>query len=167
MKFFGNLCRVCALSAILVSSAFSASLTNSAENSLTDWYLRGQTYTPPATTYIALYTVCPTDSTAGTEVTGGSYARVAIASSLANWAGTQGAGTTAASSGTGGTTSNNGAITFPAATADWGTVNCFGVTTANAAGTLLIYAALTSPRNITNGSTASFAAGALTFQIDD
>ncbi len=145
----------------------AASMTNYLENKLIDAFLRGQSYTMPATVYVGLYTVCPTDSTAGTEATGGSYARVAVTSSLANWAGTQGAGTTVASSGTGGTTSNNNAITFPTATADWGTVNCFGYFTASSGGTLIFYAALTASRNITNGSTASFAAGTLTFQIDN
>jgi len=34
-------------------------------------------------------------------------------------------------------------------------------------GTLIFYAALTASRNITNGSTASFSAGSLTFTIDN
>lgn len=157
--------------AVLALSAgfgYAASLTDTYENSMIDWLLRAQTLTPPTTgAYIGLFTTCPTDSTAGTEVSGGSYARVNYAASLANWAGTQGAGTTVASSGTGGTTSNNNVITFPTATADWGTVNCFGYFTAPSGGTLIFYAALTASRNITNGSTASFAAGALTFQIDN
>jgi len=172
MKLLNRFSRAAIGAALLFASVISSpvyalALTNALENSLVDWLLRGQTYTPPATSYIALYTVCPTDSTAGTEVTGGSYARAAVTSSLANWAGTQSAGSTVASTGTNGTTSNNGALAFPAATADWGTVNCFGVTTASTAGTLLIYAPLSSPRNITSGSTASFAPAALTVQIDD
>ena len=155
--------------ALALSSSFAhaAALTDTYENSLIDWLMRGQALTPPATGYIALFTTCPTDSTSGTEVSGGSYARVSVAASLTNWAGTQGAGTTIASSGTGGTTSNNGAITFPTATADWNTVNCFGYMTASSGGTLVFYAALTAARNITAGSTASFSAAALTFQIDN
>ena len=157
-----------AVLALSVSFGYAASLTDTYENSMIDWLLRAQTLTPPTTgAYIGLFTTCPTDSTAGTEVSGGSYARVNYAASLANWAGTQGAGTTVASSGTSGTTSNNNAITFPTATADWGTVNCFGYFTASSGGTLIFYAALTASRNITNGSTASFAAGTLTFQIDN
>lgn len=153
--------------AVIPFCGHAAALTNTYENSLIDWLMRGQSLTPPATGYVALFTTCPTDSTAGTEVTGGSYARVAVTASLANWAGTQSAGSTTASSGTGGTTSNNNAITFPTATADWGTVTCFGYMSASSGGTLIFYAALTTARNITNGSTASFAPGALTFQIDD
>ena len=154
---------------LVLSAGFAnaAALTNAHENTWIDFELRAQAYSPPATGYIALFTTCPTDSTAGTEVTGGSYARVAVTASLANWAGTQSAGSTTASSGTSGTTSNNNVITFPAATADWGTVNCFGYMTASSGGTLIFYAALTASRNITNGSTASFAAAALTFTIDN
>lgn len=145
-----------------------AAMTDYLENKIIDWLLRGQTFTPPATTYIGLFTVAPTDTAGtGTEVSGGSYARVAVTSSLANWAGTQAALSTSASSGTGGTTSNNAAITFPTATADWGTVVAFGLFDASTSGNLLIYANLTASRSVTNGSTASFAASALTFQDDN
>lgn len=53
---------------------------------------------------------------AGTELVEANYvgyARVGVVSSLANFSGTQGPGTTAVSTGTGGRTSNNAAITFP------------------------------------------------------
>jgi hypothetical protein len=114
-----------------------AALTDYMENKLIDWLFRGQSFTPPATLYIGLLTVVPTDSTAGTEVTGGSYARVGVAGSLANWAGTQSAGSTTASSGTGGTTSNNGAVTFPSPTGSWGSVVAFGFYDASSGGNLL------------------------------
>lgn len=146
----------------------AAALTDFAENKVVDALLRGQALGAPVTGYAALYTTCPTDSTAGTEVTGGSYARVAITSSLAGWAGTQSAGSTTASSGTGGTTSNNGVITFPAPTANWGVVTCWGILDASTAGNLWVYSALTVNKTINNGDAApSFAAGAATFQIDN
>jgi hypothetical protein len=155
--------------ALVVSScAHAGALTDYAENKMVDWLLRGQALTPPATTYFALFTTCPTDSTGGTEVTGGSYARVSLASSLANWAGTQAAASTVASTGTSGTTSNNGVITFPAPTANWGTVLCWGLLDALTAGNLWIYSTLTTSKTINNGDAApSFAAGAATFQIDN
>ncbi len=138
------------------------------ENKIIDWLLRGQTFTPPATVYVGLLTAAPSDAGGGTEVSGGSYARVAVASSLANWAGSQSAGSTTASTGTSGTTSNNAAVTFPAPTANWGTVTHFGVYDASSAGNLLFYAALTTSKTINNGDAApSFAAGALTFQDDN
>lgn len=101
-------------------------------------------------------------------MTGGSYARVAVTSSLANWAGTQSAGSTTASTGTSGTISNNAAITFPAPTANWGTVVEYCVFDASTSGNLLFRAALTTSKTINNGDAApSFAAGAATFQIDN
>lgn len=145
-----------------------AALTDYLENKIIDWMLRGQAYTPPATVYVGLLTAAPSDASAGTEVSGGSYARVAVTSSLANWAGTQSAGSTVASSGTGGTTSNNGSITFPAPTANWGVVTHFAIYDASTAGNMLIYAALSTSKTVNNGDAApSFAAAALTFQIDN
>ena len=150
------------------SLVHAGALTDYAENKVIDAMIRAQALGAPATWYVALYTACPTDSTGGTEVTGGSYARVAVTSSLANWAGTQSAGSTTASSGTNGTTSNNNAITFPAPTANWGTVTCWGIFDASSAGNLWIYSTLTVNKTINNGDAApSFAAGAATFQIDN
>jgi hypothetical protein len=115
------------------------------------------------TVYLALFTVAPTDAGGGTEVSGGSYARVAVACSLAAWAGTQAPGTTAASSGTGGQTSNNATVTFVAPSADWGTVVAFGIMDALTGGNLLHAASLSVSRTILNGDPGpSFAAGALT-----
>lgn len=155
-----------------------AAFSDFAENKLIDWLFRGQALgitgasagagSGPTALYVGLLTSTPTDSTAGTEVSGGSYARVTVNSSLANWAGTQGAGTTTASSGTSGTTSNNNAITFPAPTANWGTVTGVAVYDAASGGNLLFYSALTASKTVNNGDAApSFVSGALTFQIDN
>jgi hypothetical protein len=156
-----------AVSSLFAGIAHAGALTDYAENKIVDATLRGQTIGTPATWYIALYTVCPTDSTAGTEVTGGSYARVAVTAGLTQWAGTQSAGSTTASSGTGGTTSNNAAINFPTPTASWGTVVCWGITDASTAGNIWIYSALTVNKTINTGDTVSFGVGAATFQIDN
>lgn len=159
---------IAALLLSLGGLAHAAALSDFAENKTVDAILRGQALGAPVTSYIALYTACPTDSTAGTEVIGGSYARVAVTSALANWAGTQAAGSTLASTGTTGTTSNNGVITFPAPTANWGVVVCWGILDAATAGNLWIYSALAVSKTINNGDAApSFAAGAATFQIDN
>lgn len=154
-----------------------AALSDVLENKLIDWLLRAQAIgitgataaagTGPSTTYVALLTAAPTDAGGGTEVTGGSYARVAVTSSLANWAGTQSAASTTASSGTSGTTSNNAAITFPAPTAAWGICTHVGVYDASTVGNLLFFSALTTSKTVNNGDAApSFAAAAITFQID-
>lgn len=143
-------------------------LTNFAENKIIDALLRAQAIGTPSTWYVALFTAAPSDTGGGTEVTGGSYARVAVTAGLTQWAGTQSAGSTTASSGTGGTSSNNAAVTFPAPTASWGTVTHFGIFDASTAGNLWVWGALNTSKTINNGDVApSFAAGALTFQIDN
>lgn len=155
---------------LLIASALAnaASMSDYLENKVTDWLLRGQTYTVPTTQYFALATTSGSDAACGTEVSGGSYARVAVTSSMANFAGTQSAGSTSASSGTGGTTSNNVAITFPTPTANWGSVVEFCVFDASTSGNLLYRAGLGVSKTVNNGDAApSFAIGAATFQIDN
>ena len=139
------------------------------ENKLVDWFFRGQAFTPPATVYIALLTATTDDDGSPlTEVSGGSYARVAVASSLANWAGTQSAGSTVASSGASGTTSNNNPVTFPVPTANWGNITHFAIMDASSGGNVLYYGALTAPKTVNNGDPAPvFAAGTLTVQVDN
>lgn len=135
------------------------------ENKLIDHVLRAQTFTPPATLYFALLTAAPNDAGGGTEVAGNNYARVGVTASLANFAGTQSAGSTAASSGTGGQTSNNAAINFPTPSGSWGTVTHWAIYDASSAGNLLFHAALTASKAINSGDTVSFAIGAMTVTL--
>ena len=149
-----------------------AGMSDFLENKVIDWLFRAQAIgitgataaagTGPANLYVGLLTAAPNDAGGGTEVSGGNYARVTVASSMANWAGTQSAGSTTASSGTGGQTSNNGAVSFPTPNATWGSVTHFGIYDAATTGNLLFHAALTDPKTINNGDSVSFAAGALT-----
>jgi hypothetical protein len=155
-----------------------AAMSDFLENKLLDWLFRGQALgitgasagagSGPTALFVGLYTANPTDVAGGTEVTGGSYARVSVASALANWAGTQAAASTVASSGTSGTTSNNGAITFPAPSANWGVVTGFALFDAVSGGNMLIWGALTTSKTVNNGDAAPvFSAAALSFQIDN
>lgn len=158
-----------AFGALAPQTTEAAALSNYLQNKYLDWFLRAQTFTAPSTVYIALATVAATASSTtacGTEVTGGSYARVAVTSSLANWAGTQSAGSTTTSTGTSGQTSNNATITFPAPTANWGSVVGFCIMDAATVGNMLIFAPLTTSKTVNNGDAApSFAIGALTYTI--
>lgn len=155
-----------------------AAMSDFLENKIVDFLFRGQALgitgasaavgTGPTNLYVGLFTTNPTDTGGGVEVTGGSYTRVTIASSLANWAGTQAAASTVASSGTTGTTSNNGAITFATPGASWGVINGFGIFDAVSGGNLLIWGALTTPKTVNNGDAApAFSAAALSIQIDN
>lgn len=135
------------------------SKSNFLENEILDHILSAATYTAPGTVYVALYTVTPSDtstgSSGGTEVTGGSYARASVTNNATNWP--------AAS---GGSKSNGTAITFPTATADWGTVVAFAITTAATLGEILYWGAVSPSKVVSNGDTAQFAIGQLVVTED-
>lgn len=144
-----------------------AAMSDYLENKIIDWLFRGQAFTPPANLHVGLLTAAPAEAGGGTEVSGNAYARQSLGASLANWAGTQAAGSTVASTGTSGTTSNNPAINFATPTGNWGTVTHFGIYDAATGGNLLFYGALTVAKTINTGDTVSFPASALTVQIDN
>lgn len=151
-----------ALSALLPIGAAAQSLTDAAENAIVDAVFRSQSLGAPATWYVALDTSACSDSSAGTEVSGGSYARASLAAGLSNWKGTDG-GTSGASTGTSGQTKNAVAITFAAPTASWGVVTHFRLVSASSGGTTWVCQALTTPKTINSGDAApSFAIDALT-----
>lgn len=155
---------------VFSTTAQAGALTDYGENKLVDALLRAQAIGTPATWYIALFTDTCTDAGPGTEVStsGTAYGRQAVTAALANWAGTQSAGSTTASSGTGGTTSNNNVIAWSASTAAWGNIQSVGWMDASSAGNRWICINLTSALNVSGaGFTVSFAAGQLTFQIDN
>lgn len=156
-----------------------SAMTDFLENKYIDWYFRGQAFgvngasaaagSGPTNLWVGLLITNDNDAdSAKVEVTGGSYARVQIASSMANWAGTQGAGTTTASTGSSGQTSNNNLLTFPTPTADWGRVTGFAIFDSAAGGNGQYYTALTNAKNINNGDPApNFPAGTLVVQVDN
>lgn len=145
-----------------------AAMTNYLENKLVDHIFRATPYTVPTTLHVALFSAAPTDSAAGTEISGGSYARASVpASAIANWNGTHGS-TSGASTGTNATCSNAALITFPSPTAIWGSVVGFAIMDAATGGNALFYGDLTIPKTVNNGDAApTFAAGALTVQLDN
>jgi hypothetical protein len=120
-------------------------------NKALDEALGGVDFTPPPTLYIALYTAAPSAGGGGTEVSGGSYARVAVTNDLTHWP-----------SASGGSKSNALTITFPTATADWGTVVAVAIMDASSGGNELYFGSLTQSKVVSNGDTAQFAASALT-----
>jgi hypothetical protein len=135
-------------------------LTNYTENKLIDHLFRTATFAKPTTLYVGLATaVASTETGSLTEVTGGSYARVARNPANANWLD--------ASVLNEGTTSNIASIQFPTATADWGTITHIFFADALTGGNIWMINLLTNARTITNGTTPSFGAGALTFQVDN
>lgn len=130
-----------------------AAMSDYLENQLVDHIMRNTAYTAGTARYVALFTSAPSDSGGGTEVSGGSYARVNHAASTTNWRNTQNSGT-GASSGTGGATSNVGTITYATPTANWGTISHFGIFDDPTAGNLLFHGALTAPKTVNDGDPA-------------
>jgi hypothetical protein len=120
------------------------------ENQIINHMLRNQAYTPPSTLYVALYTVTPSDAGGGTEVSGGSYARQTVTFSVAS----------------SGSTSNSADITFPQATADWGTIVAIGVLDNSSGGNLIAWGALTANKTVNNGDQFKIPAGNLTLTVD-
>ena len=127
------------------------------ESKILNWALRGTAMgTAPANVYIALFTAAPNDAGGGTEVSGGSYARVAVSTS---------GGFDAPSSG--GVTANTNLITFPVPSASWGTITHVGIFDASSGGNLLFWGALTTPVAVNNGDPApQISAGALDLTLN-
>ena len=117
---------------------------------------RTATWAKPASVWIALFTAAPTDSTGGTEVTGGGYARQEVTCADASW-------TFTADDGAGNSQiANANVITFANPTANQGTITHWAIMSAVTGGTVRHYGALTSSINATVGSIGpSFQAGAL------
>ena len=117
------------------------------EDKVLEHVFGGNAYTAPGTLYVALFTVAPTDTGGGTEVSGGAYVRQSGAFTV---------------SGTNPTTaSNTSAIEYPTATADYGTVVAVGIFDASSSGNLLAYANLTSSKVVSSGDVFRFNASDL------
>jgi hypothetical protein len=126
-----------------------AEISNYLENALINATLRNTTFTSPAAVYVSLHTADPTDAGTGTEVAGGSYIR-------------QAATFGAPSNGVSTTTAD---ITFPQATANWGTIGWIGIWDAQTTGNLLYHTALDASKAIDNGDIFKIASGSLTVTL--
>ncbi len=117
------------------------------EDKVLDHVFGGNAFTAPTTLYVALYTVAPSDTGGGTEVSGGAYARQTGAFTV---------------SGTNPTTAtNSAAIEYPTATADYGTVVAVGILDASSSGNLLAYSTLDASKVVSSGDVFRFNAGDL------
>lgn len=124
--------------------------TNYLEAALLDHLFDLAPYSAPATMYLALFTAM-SDGEAGTatEVTGGSYARLAITNDATSW------------SRTGNVITNDNLLTFATAWADWGDVTNWALCDALSGGNKLIYGEFGDPIAVNNGSTFRVGAGQL------
>jgi hypothetical protein len=127
-----------------------AELSDYLEDKLLDHVLRGTSYTSPTTVYMGLYTSDPGDDNSGTEVSGGSYARQVVSVTTAS----------------GGVVTSSADVTFPQATANWGTISHIGLLDALTAGNLLMHTPLTTSKTIETGDIFKVPSGNLTATLD-
>lgn len=121
---------------------------NSFSNKILDLLLSAQTFSPPATLYIALYTVTPTAAGGGTEVSGGSYARVALTANLTNFPAAAGQSKT-----------NGVAIDFGTASANWGSIVAATAMDASSGGNIVYWGPLATARQVNSGDPFKINAG--------
>ncbi len=122
---------------------------------LQDHVLGGPDYTRPGTVYIALYSVTPDDDGGGTELSGGSYARVAVTNNATNFPASTG-GTPAVKS--------IGVDTyFPWASALWDEAVAFAIWDDATAGNEMLWSLLATPKIVQDGDRAVFRAGELSW----
>ncbi len=123
------------------------SLTDFAEDAMLDHVFNKVNYVPPTTVYLALATADPTDAGTGASMSevpnAGAYARTAI---------TLGAAASRR-------VTQSGAVTFPQASAGWGTVTHWGIVSSATwgAGDLLAAGAFVASKTINSGNTPSIA----------
>src|SRR5574338_373471 len=127
-----------------------AAKNQSLANSLLNAVLRNVAYTSPASVFAALYTVAPTPTTSGTEVTtsgGTAYNRTSVTFGAA----------------AAGVCQNSGIVTFPTAGAPWGTVVAVAINDNGtpSGGNILYFGNLTVSKTVGTGDQVSFAIGAL------
>jgi hypothetical protein len=127
-------------------------LSDADANNMLDVRFGGVASSAPATYYVALSTTAPTNTgTNVTEPSGGGYARVAVTNNATNFPAAAGR-----------SKSNGTVITFPVATASWGTISHFALYDAATGGAMRAWGALATPQAVASGATADFPVGSLT-----
>lgn len=129
--------------------------------SKSDWFesklldhVFGGTATPVGgTVWIGLWQTTLDDTSTGAtagEVSGGSYARVALVCNNTNWP-----------AAAGGTIHNGAVVNFGTAGASWGTVNSWAALDAASTGNIFYWGTLGAPKVIASGDSASFAVSSI------
>lgn len=126
------------------------SLSNTFETRALEWLLDPlSSPVRPSATYVALYTVAPTDTGGGTECSGTGYARQAVGMTVS-----------------GDTASNTANVEFPTAGSSWGTLVAVGIFDAVSGGNLIAYGNLTTSKTIDTGDVFRIPAGDLDVTMD-
>lgn len=129
-----------------------SALSTYLQNQFLSASLRNVDYQGAATVYLALFTTATDAGSGGTEVsaTGTAYVRQSIAFSAP----------------VGGVTSNSATVTFPTATASWGTVTHFAVYDGTGGGAnRLYYGAIGIAKTVDQGDLFTVPSAALSIQL--
>ena len=135
--------------------------SNYLENKVLDHVLTATAYTQPATRYLALFTNVSTNAAANLEAgtltdevstSGTAYARQAVTFAAAS----------------SGSSATNATVTFPTATANFGTITHVAVVDSDVegSGNVLFYGAVTTSKTIETGDTFQVSSGNLTISLD-
>jgi hypothetical protein len=132
--------------------------SNYLENKVLDHVLTSTAYTAPTTRYLALFNNTSTNAAANLEAgtltdetssSGTAYARMPVTFAAAS----------------GGSSATNATVTFPAATANWGTITHVAVMDAGTSGNVLFWGAVTTSKTIETGDTFQVTSGNLTISL--
>ena len=128
--------------------------SNYLENKILDHVLTASAYTQPSR-FLALFTGNPGEAGSFTNeisTSGTAYARQAVTFAAAS----------------SGSSATNATVTFPTATANWGTITHVAVVDGDTegAGNVLFYGAVTTSKLIETGDTFQISSGNLTISLD-
>ena len=131
-----------------------AAASNYLENKILDHVLTATAYTQPAR-YLALFTADPGEAgsfTSEVSTSGTAYARQSVTFAAAS----------------SGSSATNATVTFPTATANWGTITHVAIVDGDTegAGNVLFYGAVTTSKTIETGDTFQISSGNLTISLD-
>jgi hypothetical protein len=123
-------------------------MTDYLQDALINATVRNITYTSPGNVYASLYSVAPSESSAGTEITGNGYSRQSVTFSAPSL----------------GTAVSNAAVTFTCSSSNWPPVIAFGIMDANTSGNLMYFKTISS-RQINVGDSLVYASGDITITL--
>lgn len=134
------------------------SLSNAYENKLLDLLFGAVDPSLPASFYVGVWTTVLDDTSDGDssgEPATGAYARVAVTRNQTNFP-----------AAVAGAIANGTVVTFPQATASWGTIISMALLDASTSGDIIVYGALPDPEIVNNGDTLTVDIGEMVATIN-
>jgi len=123
-------------------------ISNDLANKLANATVRNTSYTSPTTVYCALYSVAPTASTSGTELSGSGYSRQAVTFSAP----------------VAGTATSNVAVTFGPASATWSAAVAIATVDASTSGNIMWYKTIAT-QVVRSSNSLTIASGDITVTL--